>query len=336
MGVLTQRAIRCLCTCACLLALLGIHQSEGATFNYSGQLTSSTYNRVIPPGGQTPTDCATPTTLSGFGNAVRYQAQKIRVDVTGTYTIETTSASLTGAASSTDNDFIAVYSPTFNPASTLTNIRYANDNISTAGGIFRARVQCTLNADTDYIVVTSGSNNTTQGTFSNQISGPGTATLVELIAFSATGYAEGVLLAWQTGYEVDNLGFRLYRDDGHQRRPLTQLLAGSALLTGPGTVLGAGRSYSWWDPTPPAEGDAQYWLEDIDLNGQSTWHGPIVAQPVAGPSPAQLPVQARVLSQLGRTQARATFTPTVTTGSLQQRWSTRLRRVGFCELGSRR
>ena len=92
-GVLTQRAIRCLCTCACLLALLGIHQSEGATFNYSGQLTSSTYNRVIPPGGQTPTDCATPTTLSGFGNAVRYQAQKIRVDATGTYTIETTSAS---------------------------------------------------------------------------------------------------------------------------------------------------------------------------------------------------------------------------------------------------
>jgi hypothetical protein len=128
--------------------------------------------------------------------------------------------------------------PSPNPASTLTNVKYANDNISTGDSIFQARVQCTLNANTDYIVVTSGSNNTTQGTFNNQISGPGTPTIVKLIAFSASGYADGVLLAWRTGYEVDNLGFRLYRDEGEQRRPLTPLLAGSALLAGPGTVLG--------------------------------------------------------------------------------------------------
>jgi hypothetical protein len=43
-----------------------------------------------------------------------------------------------------------------------------------------------------------------------------------LIAFSASGYADGVLLAWRTGYEVDNLGFRLYRDEGEQvQRPAT-------------------------------------------------------------------------------------------------------------------
>jgi hypothetical protein len=166
--------------------------------------------------------------------------------------------------------------PSPNPASTLTNVKYANDNISTGDSIFQARVQCTLNANTDYIVVTSGSNNATQGTFNNQISGPGTPTIVKLIAFSASGYADGVLLAWRTGYEVDNLGFRLYRDEGEQRRPLTPLLAGSALLAGPGTVLGAGRSYHWWDQTPPANGNALFWLEDIDLNGQSTWHGPIL------------------------------------------------------------
>jgi hypothetical protein len=112
--------------------------------------------------------------------------------------------------------------PSPNPASTLTNVKYANDNISTGDSIFQARVQCTLNANTDYIVVTSGSNNATQGTFNNQISGPGTATIVKLIAFSASGYADGVLLAWRTGYEVDNLGFRLYRDEGEQvQRPAT-------------------------------------------------------------------------------------------------------------------
>lgn len=85
-------AIRCLCIGACLLAVLEVHHLEGAAFNYSGQFTSSTYARSIPPGLQMPTDCATPTSISGFGSAVRYQAQKIRVDTTGTYTIETTSA----------------------------------------------------------------------------------------------------------------------------------------------------------------------------------------------------------------------------------------------------
>ena len=53
---------------------------------------------------------------------------------------------------------------------------------------------------------------------------------------------------WRTGYEVDNLGFHVYREErGHLVRLTPELVAGSALLAGAGTALTAGHSYSWWD-----------------------------------------------------------------------------------------
>src|SRR5206468_5886627 len=65
------------------------------------------------------------------------------------------------------------------------------------------------------------------------IAGPSGPTLVELISFSATGYDHGVFLEWQTGFESNNLGFNLYRDDSGQRRIVNpQLVAGSALTAG--------------------------------------------------------------------------------------------------------
>jgi hypothetical protein len=37
-----------------------------------------------------------------------------------------------------------------------------------------------------------------------------------------------------------------------------------------------GRAYTWSDAVvPPDGGPVQYWLEDVDLKGKSTWHGPI-------------------------------------------------------------
>ena len=97
---------------------------------------------------------------------------------------------------------------------------------------------------------------------------------VELITFEATGYNGYVVLQWQTGYEADNLGFNIYRDEDGQRQRLTKsLIAGSALITG--TVLTSGNSYSWTDHSTNSK--ASYWLEDVDLDGTTTWHGPIVA-----------------------------------------------------------
>jgi hypothetical protein len=85
-------------------------------------------------------------------------------------------------------------------------------------------------------------------------------------------------VSWRTGFEVDNLGFHVYREVGGERVRLTpSLVAGSALFAGAGTALTAGQSYSWWDASPVA--GASYWLEEWDLSGEKRWHGPVSVQP---------------------------------------------------------
>jgi len=107
---------------------------------------------------------------------------------------------------------------------------------------------------------------------------PAGPTAVELTSFTATENPGGVLLEWRTGYEVDNLGFHLYREAGRERVQITpSLVAGSALFAGVGTPLTAGRTYAWWDRAPVA--GAVYLLEEWELSGEKRWHGPVVVQP---------------------------------------------------------
>jgi hypothetical protein len=84
-------------------------------------------------------------------------------------------------------------------------------------------------------------------------------------------------LAWRTGYEANNVGFRVYREQNGQRARITSSLVPGTALIGPGRGASAGgRTYSWSDvTTAPDDGGVQYWLEDVDLHGKSTWHGPI-------------------------------------------------------------
>jgi hypothetical protein len=128
------------------------------------------------------------------------------------------------------------------------------------------------------------------GTEYNNQSAPGTfvtlgsegaaaPTLVKLKTFTATQYDEGILLRWKTGYEVDNLGFHVYREENGQLVRLTpEPVAGSALMAGSRTALTAGHHYHWWDaslsPQSSSLGTVRYWLKDIDLNGTETMHGP--------------------------------------------------------------
>ncbi len=129
-------------------------------------------------------------------------------------------------------------------------------------------------------------------------------TAIECASFTATSFENGVRLEWQTGFEADNLGFNIYRDEAGQRTRITpQLVAGSALLTGPGVTLTAGRQYSWTDK-PKDERRALYWLEDVDLAGKSTWHGPFYVQQSGDARPAQ--AEAALLSELGNNQADST------------------------------
>ena len=99
-------------------------------------------------------------------------------------------------------------------------------------------------------------------------------TVVKLTKFGATSFADGVQLSWESGFEVDNLGYHLYRErQGKRTRVTPAIVAGSALTVGPGSRLTAGYSYSWFDPKGTA--DTSYYLEAIDLNGARQWTGPI-------------------------------------------------------------
>jgi hypothetical protein len=141
----------------------------------------------------------------------------------------------------------------------------------------------------------------------------GTPTDAKLISFDATRYEDGqVLLKWRTGFEVENLGFNIYREDGgKQTRINPQMIAGSALLVGAQTNLMSGRGYEWSDSVA-GEKDVRYWIESVDLNGQSAWRGPFAIDRTL-PREALPPRRGRapLLSGLGIGGAKANFTDPV-------------------------
>jgi hypothetical protein len=98
------------------------------------------------------------------------------------------------------------------------------------------------------------------------VSGP---LLVSLSSFSATSTPSGVKLDWTTSAEVNNAGFNIYRIDSDD---LTLLNATVIPAEG---LDGAGATYSYFDDSTTA---GSYYLEDIDLNGTKTLHGPATAQ----------------------------------------------------------
>ncbi|HYH09858.1 MAG TPA: C25 family cysteine peptidase [Thermoanaerobaculia bacterium] len=126
--------------------------------------------------------------------------------------------------------------------------------------------------------------NTATATRSEQDSDPSndtSSTLVRVIAPTAVTMVNvesiqtksGVTVKWETSFEADNLGFNVYRSvsGGAPQRVNKHLITGSALVTG--NKIRNGNTYRWKDQNPPA-GFVQYYVEDVDLNGQKKMHGP--------------------------------------------------------------
>lgn len=95
---------------------------------------------------------------------------------------------------------------------------------------------------------------------------------VSLAAFSAVWQGEAVLVTWETASELDNLGFNLYRGPAPQG-PWTQLNTTLIPAQNPGAVFGG--AYEWLDTDVPSGSAVYYRLEDVDVHGVSTFHGPI-------------------------------------------------------------
>jgi hypothetical protein len=110
------------------------------------------------------------------------------------------------------------------------------------------------------------------------------STAVTLASFAAEGRDAAVELSWETGSELTNLGFHLYRApsaDGPFERITTSLVPG--LGSSP-----VGASYSYRDPGRVNGATYFYELEDVDSAGVTTRHGPVSATPRVG-SPGTSP-----------------------------------------------
>lgn len=123
-------------------------------------------------------------------------------------------------------------------------------------------------------------------------------TAVDDVELTATAYNDGVHLEWKTGFEASNLGFNIYRDENGERTLVNnQLVAGSALMAGDSTRLTAGMQYSWWDALAGDKQNILYWIEDVDINGTVTTHGPFNLQRENTDAPTK--TRSMILSALG-------------------------------------
>jgi hypothetical protein len=120
----------------------------------------------------------------------------------------------------------------------------------------------------------------------------GAPTAVTLKSFTAETDGQRAVLRWQTGFETNNLGFRVYRETGRQRREVTpSLIAGSGLLARDSFNYQDGFAYAWVDEN--YQPGAVYYLEDIDLKGASATHGPL--SPAVAKGSLGAPRQARLM-----------------------------------------
>jgi hypothetical protein len=99
------------------------------------------------------------------------------------------------------------------------------------------------------------------------------ATVINLIDFNAIPGNRIVTLAWSTAGEIDNAGFNLYRSESKDGE---YIKINDALIVAQGTST-QGASYEFVDNEVQNRKPYYYKLEDIDLNGQSTMHGPVSA-----------------------------------------------------------
>jgi uncharacterized repeat protein (TIGR01451 family) len=95
-------------------------------------------------------------------------------------------------------------------------------------------------------------------------------TAVDLLYFTAREGAQGVVIEWATGVEIDNLGFNVYRATA---RGGERVRVNGSMIDGTGS--GQGRVYEARDEAAAAAGTYFYWLEDVEFDGDATLHGPV-------------------------------------------------------------
>ena len=102
-------------------------------------------------------------------------------------------------------------------------------------------------------------------------------TVISLSSFSAVPGSGLVILAWSTASELNNAGFNLYRADCED---CTYKQINAELIPAKGSPA-HGADYEFRDTDLHNRQTYWYRLEDVDVNGVSTPHGPMAATPRA-------------------------------------------------------
>jgi hypothetical protein len=126
-----------------------------------------------------------------------------------------------------------------------------------------------------YVSGSKGASSTPQGLGGAKIFRQVYPTLIELSSFEAIGGLKRIHLIWTTASEVDNAGFNIYRSesaDGTYEKINESLIAAQGSPT-------QGAAYEYIDKDVKSKKTYYYKLEDVNVNGTSTLHGPVSATP---------------------------------------------------------
>ena len=98
---------------------------------------------------------------------------------------------------------------------------------------------------------------------------------VQLESFTAERVEDGVLLRWTTSAEIDNAGFRILRASASQREKSPVVISDPVILAAGNDIVGA--DYEYLD-REKLGGVVHYYLQDIDVYGTTTLHGPVTIE----------------------------------------------------------
>ena len=101
------------------------------------------------------------------------------------------------------------------------------------------------------------------------------ATLITLTSFIAEPLNGSVFLFWETASEIDNVGFNLYRSESNNG---AFSLLNDDIIIAEGSPT-EGMAYEFIDENVQNRTTYYYMLEDLDIYGISTYHGPVSATP---------------------------------------------------------
>ncbi len=273
----------------------------------------------LDPLNNTATDTATVVSSTDMAIVKTETPNPVKQGAVLTYTLTVTNNGPSNATNVTVTDALPSAVTYGSYTSTQGSCTYASGTLTCSLGSMNSGATATITISTTAGTPGTGITNTATVTatqpdpnLSNNTSTTAPETITYPTAISVQSFTAGigtdqsgasrVVLSWKTGGEARNLGFNIYREaNGSRLRVNASLIAGSALLMNGALPKHSGKSYAWIDSLPMTAG-ALYWLEDVDVNGIRTMHGPISIDPGTNVASESLATETRTVSQLSQAQ----------------------------------